>query len=288
MARIEKLTPEQEARMPEIRDKWIEIGLNTERANKPEAEEGIRKALKAAGYDQDEVEFIWVTSPLEGAKKVRDLCEGYAFPVYGPFEAGWLAFYDFFGEVCGLKDVVAPLDGLMQAAQNAGLWWPILDEDTNEIQVVVTDRPTAIHLDDQNRLHCTDGPALAYEDGFGIYIVNGVEVPQDIVEDRSSITTDRILNERNAEVRRIMMELKGEENFIKEIGGDPFQEDDFGKLWRVGMGEDEPLVMCEVVCPSTGRKYFLRVPPNIMTCQAGLAWSGGFEVADDYQPLVET
>lgn len=288
MTRIEKLTPEQEARMPEIRDKWIQIGLNTERANKPEAEEGIRKALKAAGYNQEKVEFIWVSSPLEGAKKVRDLCEGYAFPVYGPFEAGWLAFYDFFGEVCGLKDVVAPLEGLMQAAQNAGLWWPILDEDTNEITVVVTDRPTVISMDAENRLHNVDGPALAYEDGFGIYIVHGVEVPQDIVENKESLTAQRILSENNLEVRRIMMELKGEEAFIKEADAKLRQEDDFGKLWVVNIPGDEDLVMCEVVCPSTGRTYFLRVPPQTRTCQEGLAWSGGMTKAEDYTPLVET
>ena len=33
--RVDSLTPEQEARMPEWRDKWIEIGLRTGPADRP-------------------------------------------------------------------------------------------------------------------------------------------------------------------------------------------------------------------------------------------------------------
>src|ERR1700678_639268 len=59
---IEKLTPEQHAKMAEWRDKWLAIGLSTAPANRAEAERGIRLAYKAAG--KNEPRIVWCSSPL--------------------------------------------------------------------------------------------------------------------------------------------------------------------------------------------------------------------------------
>jgi hypothetical protein len=42
MSRIETLTPEQIARFDEFRDRWTQIGLCTEPADRPRAEAAIR------------------------------------------------------------------------------------------------------------------------------------------------------------------------------------------------------------------------------------------------------
>lgn len=60
------LTPEQEAMLPAIRDKWMEIGLSTEPANRPEAEEGIRMAYARGDLEMPE-KIFWANSPHEGA-----------------------------------------------------------------------------------------------------------------------------------------------------------------------------------------------------------------------------
>jgi hypothetical protein len=57
---------------------------------------------------------------------------------------------------------------------------------------------------------------------------------------------------------------------------------------RVEMKNDEPLVCVSVICPSTGRQYVIRVPPEIDTCHKAVAWVAGFDNPDEYQPLVET
>jgi len=41
-------------------------------------------------------------------------------------------------------------------------------------------------------------------------------------------------------------------------------------------------------CPSTGRKYLLRVPPHIADCRAAAAWLAGFNNPDEYRPVQET
>jgi hypothetical protein len=60
------------------------------------------------------------------------------------------------------------------------------------------------------------------------------------------------------------------------------------KLLRVPMKGDEDLVCVLVICPSTSRQYILRVPPTMRTCRQAIAWTAGFDNADDYHPLVET
>lgn len=66
-----------------------------------------------------------------------------------------------------------------------------------------------------------------------------------------------------------------------EAGGDR-------ELLRVDLAGEEALVCVSVRCPSTGRQYLLRVPPTMTSCHAAVAWTAGFDVADDYQPMVET
>lgn len=63
---IESLTPEQEAMLPVLRDKWIAIGLSCEPANQPEAELGIKMAYEAAKLSPIPERFIWLDSPLAG------------------------------------------------------------------------------------------------------------------------------------------------------------------------------------------------------------------------------
>ncbi|MFI6663113.1 DUF6924 domain-containing protein [Streptomyces sp. NPDC050523] len=73
------------------------------------------------------------------------------------------------------------LSGIMRVARSAGRWWPF------ENAVVLTERPTVLHRDDQGRLHCETGPAVAYPDGFAVWAWHGVRLPQDPVKTRPTI-----------------------------------------------------------------------------------------------------
>ena len=43
---------------------------------------------------------------------------------YGQHDANWLAFYEYFKEVCGLDDITQKLTGIWQISKNAGWWLP--------------------------------------------------------------------------------------------------------------------------------------------------------------------
>ena len=101
-----------------------------------------------------------------------------------------------------------------------------------------------------------------------------------------------ILAERNAELRRVMIERVGFEKFLGEVKAEVLDTDkDRGgerKLLRVQLADDEAMVIVSVHCPSTGRQYLVRVPPATRTCHQAVAWTAGFDNPDDYAPIEET
>lgn len=55
---------------------------------------------------------------------------------------------------------------------------------------------------------------------------------------------------------------------------------------RFGMSRPHGYLHCH--CPSTGRAYLLRVPPETRSCHLAAAWLAGFDDPEAYRPIVET
>ncbi len=73
---------------------------------------------------------------------------------------------------------------------------------------------------------------------------------------------------------------------IQKANAQKLDEGPQGTLYSLELDRDDPLVMAEVTCPSTGRKYMLRVWPWVRTVQEAIAWTFGLQ-AEDYQPVQE-
>jgi hypothetical protein len=120
----------------------------------------------------------------------------------------------------------------------------------------------------------------------------GVPVTTQIAFFPETLTGAQILAEKNAEVRRVMIEQVGFERFLRETKAIVVDQDrDRGgerKLFRVPLSDDEPIVVISLRCPSTGRQYLIRVPPTMRTCHQAIAWTAGFDNPADYAPLQET
>ena len=182
---------------------------------------------------------------------------------YGQHDAPLLALYGYFREVCDLTVQTERIMGLMELAQSAGWWLPY------EHICWVSERPNALCLDVQDRLHNEDGPALAYPDGFSIYAAHGVRLPEYVIERPQEITPEKIQHENNAEIRRVMLAKYGEGRYLEDIGAQAIQQDAYGQLFRVEFWGDEPLTMVRYVDPSTERVYFHRVDPDAYGGRAG-------------------
>ena len=120
----------------------------------------------------------------------------------------------------------------------------------------------------------------------------GVPVSRDIAFNPEQITSQAILSTPNAELRRVMIERMGYLEFSKDAGAKSLDTDtDAGgarQLLRIELSDDEPLVGLFCSCPSTGRQYFLRVPPATKSCHQAAAWIAGYDDDSRYNPIVET
>lgn len=120
----------------------------------------------------------------------------------------------------------------------------------------------------------------------------GVIIDEQIVFHPETITARQVLAERNAERRRVLLERLGYERFLAEAQAEVLHQDqDAGgerRLLRVPLQDDEPLVCLQVQCPSTGRRYLIRVPPTMRHCHQAAAWIAGFDDPEQYRPLQET
>ncbi len=157
---------------------------------------------------------------------------------------------------------------------------------------IVTQHPQTVNLDDNGNLHCNDGPAVLWRDGFAQYFLWGRSVTQQIVEHPETLTIPRIVDESNVELRRLMIQRYGEGKFLIDSQADLIHEDECGALFRKEMRDDEPLQMVRVKNSTpepdgSYKHYFLRVPPDITTARAGVAWTFGFS-PDEYDPSIES
>ena len=147
--------------------------------------------------------------------------------VYGQHDAHWLGYYDFFREAVGMTEETQKAMPLTQLAQSAG--WAIPCEHI----CFVSERHTTLERDDKGRLHCLTGPAVRYPDGWSIYAVHGVRVPENVVTRPEQITVTAINAERNSEIKRVMIERFGWDRWSTECGAVVIDHDDrWGTLKR--------------------------------------------------------
>lgn len=291
---IESLTQAQIDKFPEYVEKWTKIGLCTDPANRKEAEQAIIQCYKLANLEPPK-KIVWCGSPLSQGltrailldKKIWDSVRASVRDSgYGSHDAYWIGFFDFFRNELNLKNETEKLQGLTELSQHAGWFLP------HKNICWVAERHSVLRRDEKGRLHSLTSEAIAYPDGWKIYAVHGVRVPEKIILYPNTITINEIESENNLEIKRVMIDLYGQERFLKNSGALFIQEDKFGKLYKKEISNDEPLVMVKVINSTpepdgSFKEYFLRVPPETKTAREGVAYT--FEKNEnDYCPFIET
>lgn len=287
MKKIDKLTPEQEALIPIVRNKWLRVGTSVGETNREEAEKCVDEIYKFAGFSCVNKK-VWARSPMEAVKIMReelkidkDIIGNY---FSGSQDAYWLAYYDYFKQI-GVKEAEL-LNPFYRLSEICGWWWPF-----DEV-IVMSDKPIQLNLDERSRLHSTTTQSISYSDGWGIYAIHGVIVPTYVITNPEQITVEKIEKENNIEIRRVMLEKYGIQKYLIDAKADKIAEDEFGTLYRKEIIDDESIVMVKVTNATpepdgTKKEYFLRVPPDVTTPHEAVAWTFG-RTDEEYFPMKET
>jgi hypothetical protein len=191
-----------------------------------------------------------------------------------------LSFYDYFHR-CTVTGVER-LRGLTEVTQTAGWWWPMRGA------VILTERPNQLSRDPQGRLHHESGPALTYPDGLlDIWAWHGTRVPADLIRD--GWEPDRILRERNQEIRRCAIERLGWPEFVTAAGlsqvgdavpdpGNPGQILTLHDVPQQIYGEPVRVLLAVNGSPErdgTRRQFGLTCPADMPDPIAAAAWTYG-------------
>ena len=191
---IDQLTPEQQAMIPEFRERYTKYALNTNRIDHEAFKETVnmfRRYLKLP----DATTFIFGDSPNDCYRKalafeeknMSSLKKQPAFTGelskekfvnamnYGNIYSFWLCFYDFVNHVVDNK-----FDGdprlFENLAKNCHLFWLYPEA------VVYCDFPTIYSVNKEFKLSSLGGPTIQYSDGeFTKYIFEDVEVNPAVV-----------------------------------------------------------------------------------------------------------
>ena len=284
MSKVEVLTPEQDAYLPAFREEWLQIGLSTKRVDKDAATQAVKRLYAAGGIQEPivmhfdspwqcimAINFMKNRGEIKQANLGENLRENlrenlwanlrdnlranlWADSKYvstyfwGGMDAYWVAWGQFAEHIGVPIDKQEHFHAYIDFSKNCGVSYLYPGF------AFVSDRPTVLMKDHETRLHCEDGPALAFKDGYEVYTWHGKNVPDEWI--KSNPTARDILTETDMEVRAAGFEIIGWANMLDELGAVIVDIDDdpvIGALYEVSLPELEGKhLIAKYTCPRNG------------------------------------
>jgi hypothetical protein len=267
---LTELSPEQEALIPVVRDRWFNLAVGGDTSLDVDA---LRVAFdwlyKEANLPAAERMEIF-DSPLAMVKWAREhgatetTTNGFGIG----YDGSWVSFYDYFREIGMLKD--ERFDKYV-AFLKTGVW----DSMVYENAVLACRRPKLVSLDEQGRLHSQTGAAVEFEDGYGIYVWHGTAVEKEWITETDKVDVSLALTHPNAESRRCLTEIIGWTKILKSLKVktiDVNEDPEIGTLVEADL-PDVPGQRFLVVKCGTGREFALPVDPQLTTALQANAWT---------------
>ncbi len=208
---------------------------------------------------------------------------------YGSYYSYYVSFYDFISNLDRVK-IGNKSKNLSIAKSMLNLGWCLCYENV----CIISKKPNKISMQFE-KLHCEDGPAIEFEDGYKLYAWRGVRLDAEIIESPESITIDQIQSEKNVEKRRCLIEIMGYEKYLKntksKLVDEKFLNGQSIKLWLSDFGYTKAKIV-ELINHTqendgTCKHYFHRVSGKINDAHEAVASLWGL-TKEQYNPVVET
>jgi hypothetical protein len=204
-----------------------------------------------------------------------------------PHDLASLGVYEYLHDVLAWREPTQPMRGLWKIAKSAGWIVP------HEHVCWISERPRLLRTDARARLHCADGPALQYPDGWSAYVWKGSQVPAWAIEHPERITRSDLANTFEPLLRNCLIEIMTPESFIASGVPSRASQDETGVLWRklwgfrgvtVGSWTAVEVVNGTPEADGSRKRYVLRVPSRMRSAREAVAWTYGL-TAQQYAGL---
>ena len=197
---------------------------------------------------------------------------------WGNCEVHWISFYAFASEIgCRYRDLDSSRLRLWDGAvRHCGWWWPY------EHIIVAADRPTETRWNSEYLLHNSAGPAVLFADGYALYALNGVRVPEWLATTPAEqLDPRKIVKLRNVEQRREGVRKVGVERLVQQMGAKVLDRQGDYELITLNLGDERIRPYLKMRNPSLGVYHVEGIHPNCKTVKEALAWRNGSEVTPD-------
>ncbi len=205
---------------------------------------------------------------------------------------GWWgspSYVSFFTDICNLKlpnDIMNRAEAYRKVCESVNYIWG------NRDFILVCARPTAIHRNEQGRLHNEHGKAIIYPDGWGLYVLNGVRFSEELYKKVISREMEMkdVMNITDIDQRTQAMKFakSGLREFYQSEGGKMIDHyvklDKVGRpvnyeLWAIPAGKtfNQNVKFAIYNCPSAierheKKEYSKGVPAGCQTVAEAMAW----------------
>ena len=185
---------------------------------------------------------------------------------FGQYAAWWLSFYDFMATVLAVDN--SPLKGNEMLCSEAGfslLFWEL---------ALVSEKPTAIHRNEQGRLHKDGGPALVHSDGFGVWALNGLRMKPEYIETPAErLAPETVLAETNVDIRRELLRKVGIERMLAKLPHRSLHKRGNYEVLSIRLSEEvTDARYLRMENPSVKCFHLEGIEPGLKTVEEALAW----------------
>jgi hypothetical protein len=296
--KIEKLTVEQEALMPVIRDRWIAQLFDLKEINMPQLIKGINWLYTFSKLEEPKI--IVCDSIIEAQITIHTLKHGKGADLstlvveplcsYGDInDYGWVAFHEYFTKI-GVNN-----------SENFNQFASLVKSNYySMIQMekvcVVIRNPEHILLDVEKRMNSVTDYAIKFKDGTGMNFVNGFYLSDELFNrlKNKEYVFDDFSKETNEEVKSaciafmqqafgdlylfdfLSQSLKEIDTFVDKkentylIGTTNSEKIGVYTLYKGSVNNTE-VAYIRCYCPSTDRMFFLGVNPENNNAKDGIA-----------------
>jgi len=269
--KIENLTDEQNHQMAALATEYETISLSGDCSYKiSEIRKGIDFIYKMS--DLKSPEIVICPSPRDMAIESK-IKKGDYFDYLGcGYDSGWTAFYDFMQQIGVKFDKDWGFNKWKNFIKKSGVFATVLCENVAFVCV----RPSLVKRNNEGDLHCVDGPAIAWPDGYQEYALNGVWMEEEVVlTPAEKLNPHSVLKEKNAEVRREIIRKIGVERYVTKVGAKVIDKQGDYELIAIDLKDGRYRPYLKMRNPSIKTWHVEGVHPDIKTVEEAINWRRG-------------